>query len=481
MTGSATYARDVDVASAARDRLDAAAAAAHTVETAQRQLVAALLELWPTSAWVAAGATSAKRWLLAYTHCSEGEAHRLERLAGLCHRHPALAEAVLSGQLSLSRADTLGRAVTDEREPWLADSLDAFLRLNTDGRATDDWATAIRHWASLVDQERTVRQVPRHSLTLTQRLFGGGEIHADLSPSAFVNVASALDGWTDDPDPKAAPYQRSLGERRADALDDIAAASMRTFADTTEPDWDTDDWGDGDGDGDDGEDSAAGDTFDGWAPTDTLDEALTERDELDLTDPLEQLEAIRRRLRRAERCRRRRARRRTRARSDVRVNVHIDLRTLAGLRDIDDLDDLILRGDGWRLTKEAAERLLCDTALVAILFDGKGHILDANDAAETWTPRQRRAIAARDRHCVFPSCTRPPRHCDVHHVEHREHDGPSKVSNGALLCRFHHRLLHEYGWTLSVIDGRWVAADAHGTTWTGRPRAPDRATAKTPS
>src|SRR3546814_2964040 len=59
----------------------------------------------------------------------------------------------------------------------------------------------------------------------------------------------------------------------------------------------------------------------------------------------------------------------------------------------------LLRSDGWRLTKQAAERLLCDTAMVAVLFDGKGHILDANDDAERWTPRQRRAIAARDRHC----------------------------------------------------------------------------------
>src|SRR3546814_20719494 len=121
--------------------------------------------------------------------------------------------------------------------------------------------------------------------------------------------------------------------------------------------------------------------------------------------------------------------------------------------------------------------LLCDTAMVAVLFDGKGHILDANDAAETWTPRQRRAIAARDRHCTFPSCTRPPRHCDVHHLEHRHEGGPTKTSNGALLCRFHHRLLHEYGWTLTVEDGRWTATDRHGHRWTGHPRAPAQPTA----
>ena len=114
-----------------------------------------------------------------------------------------------------------------------------------------------------------------------------------------------------------------------------------------------------------------------------------------------------------------------------------------------------------------------------MLFDGKGTILDANDAAERWTDKQRRAITARDKHCVFPSCTRPPRYCDIHHLEHQADGGPTRTSNGALLCRHHHRLLHEHGWQLSVHHGRWVATDPHGTTWTGRPRAPDQPTAKT--
>jgi len=468
MPGPATFAQRSDAAAVARERLDRAAAAAAAVESAQRSLLAELLSLWPTSAWLAAGATSAKRWLLTYTHCSEPEAHRLERAAGLCHRHPSLAEAVLSGALSLARLDVLGRAAIDEREPWLAGVLDALLRLNARGVADEDWSTAVRFWAERVDEERTVRQIPRHSLSMTQRLFGGGEIHADLSPSAFLNVATALDAWTDDPDPADAPHQRGLGERRADALDDLCAASLRTFEDHTDTSR-----------SDDHEPDLP---FDGWAPTDDLDEALADTDApLDPGDSLDHLELIRRRLRRAEDCRRRRDRRRTRARSDARVNVHIDLRTLAGLRELDDLDGLVRRGDGWRLTKDAAERLLCDSAMVAVLFDGPGHVLDVNDQAERWTARQRRAIAARDRHCVFPSCSRPPRHCDVHHLRHLEDGGPTRTSNGALLCRFHHRLLHEHGWILSVEDGRWIATDHHGQRWAGRPRPPDEPTAKSAS
>ncbi|HEU5083144.1 MAG TPA: hypothetical protein VFU14_07380, partial [Acidimicrobiales bacterium] len=64
MTGSATYAASADTAALARERLDRAAGFAAQVEDAQRQLLGSLISLWPTSAWLAAGATSAKRWLL---------------------------------------------------------------------------------------------------------------------------------------------------------------------------------------------------------------------------------------------------------------------------------------------------------------------------------------------------------------------------------------------------------------------------------
>jgi hypothetical protein len=121
--------------------------------------------------------------------------------------------------------------------------------------------------------------------------------------------------------------------------------------------------------------------------------------------------------------------------------------------------------------------LLCDSQLVATLFDGKTKLLDATEAAERFSRSQRRAMAARDGHCVFPSCTRPPRHCDAHHLKPREHHGPTRTDNGALLCRFHHRLIHEYGWELLVNDtGHWLAVDPHGHRWTGRPAmvAPDQ-------
>ena len=175
------------------------------MERSQRALLAGLLDLWPTSAWIAAGASSAKAWLLAYTGLSEREAFRLPRIAALCDTHPRLADAVLSGAISLRRTEKLAVAVTDERAPFLAGSLQALLDL--DAATTDDTAfdEALRYWTARVDEHLAPRRDHPHKLVASQRLFGGGEIHADLAPSAFLNVMGALDAWTQDPDPTAHP------------------------------------------------------------------------------------------------------------------------------------------------------------------------------------------------------------------------------------------------------------------------------------
>lgn len=450
MAGSATYARDADVASSARARLDRAAALIHPMHSAQRSVVAALAELWPTSAWLVAGMRSARQWLVTHAGVSMGEARRLERIAELCTRDVRLLDAVVDGSLPLGRADRLAVAVTDERAPWLSGSVDSLLSVSGDDDAFD---ATVRFWRALVDQELAPRRVQRQSLTFSRRLFGGGEIHGSLSPAAFENVESAVSAFTQGPDPADAPYQRTLSERRADGLDDLAS-----FALTHDPDdLPEDDLED--------EELRAEDTYDGSYPGDSLDEALDPANE-----GLDGLELLRVRIRKADRQQRRRAMRRVRARSGVTVNVAIDLKTLADARTVGDLDGLVLRGEGWNLAKGAAEQLLCDSALVATLFAGATEVLDANDAAERFSKRQRRAIAARDHHCVFPGCTRLPRHCDVHHLEERAEGGATTVANGCLLCRFHHRLLHQHRWKLSRdTDGVWLATDPHGIEWKGRP------------
>ena len=47
----------------------------------------------------------------------------------------------------------------------------------------------------------------------------------------------------------------------------------------------------------------------------------------------------------------------------------------------------------------------------------------------------RRALNFRDGGCAFPGCTRRPRRCHAHHVDHWGNHGPTALDNLTLLCR----------------------------------------------
>jgi hypothetical protein len=71
-------------------------------------------------------------------------------------------------------------------------------------------------------------------------------------------------------------------------------------------------------------------------------------------------------------------------------------------------------------------------------------------SSRLFSPSQRRLLALRDGGCRFPGCHRPPSFTDAHHVHSWLDGGATDVANGLLLCRFHHRLVHEGGWTITV-------------------------------
>jgi hypothetical protein len=59
----------------------------------------------------------------------------------------------------------------------------------------------------------------------------------------------------------------------------------------------------------------------------------------------------------------------------------------------------------------------------------------------------RRALEVRDGGCRFPGCNNR-RWVDAHHIRHWAAGGETKLENLILLCRRHHRLLHEGGYTV---------------------------------
>ena len=88
--------------------------------------------------------------------------------------------------------------------------------------------------------------------------------------------------------------------------------------------------------------------------------------------------------------------------------------------------------------------------------------LNLGRATRVVHPAQRSALAVRDGGCVFPGCDRPLSWCDAHHVRHWVHGGPTDLNNLALLCRAHHRAVHEGGWHLARgPDGRFSATPPH--------------------
>uniref|UniRef100_UPI000379E63C HNH endonuclease signature motif containing protein n=1 Tax=Actinopolymorpha alba TaxID=533267 RepID=UPI000379E63C len=77
-----------------------------------------------------------------------------------------------------------------------------------------------------------------------------------------------------------------------------------------------------------------------------------------------------------------------------------------------------------------------------------------SDGTRFFTGRLRKLLELRDRGCAFPGCDRPPAWCDGHHVRSWLEGGPTTLSNGALLCGHHHRLIHQDTWQVQLAaDG----------------------------
>jgi hypothetical protein len=93
-------------------------------------------------------------------------------------------------------------------------------------------------------------------------------------------------------------------------------------------------------------------------------------------------------------------------------------------------------------TRARVEAVLCDARISRVLLDPSGQVLSLESVKDQITPAQRRAVSARDRHCLARGCTRPPAFCDVHHLTSRADGGPTTVENLGLLCRRHHVLWH---------------------------------------
>jgi len=121
------------------------------------------------------------------------------------------------------------------------------------------------------------------------------------------------------------------------------------------------------------------------------------------------------------------------------VVVHVDAPVLA---DPDQPGQSVLE-DGARVSAETSRRLACDASRVVMRHDRDGHVVEIGARTRTIPPALRRVLHHRDRGCRFPGCGLPLG--EGHHVRHWAEGGPTTLSNLALLCRRHHRAVHEEG------------------------------------
>jgi hypothetical protein len=111
---------------------------------------------------------------------------------------------------------------------------------------------------------------------------------------------------------------------------------------------------------------------------------------------------------------------------------------------------------------EAVRELVCDASLTRVVMRGSSEVLDVGRRTPVVSPAIRRAVVIRDRGCVFPGCDRPHTWCDAHHVRHWADGGATAVSNLVLLCRRHHRAVHD-GFGLRMEGERPVFSRPDGS------------------
>ncbi len=118
--------------------------------------------------------------------------------------------------------------------------------------------------------------------------------------------------------------------------------------------------------------------------------------------------------------------------------------------------------DGSWLSGPTLLRLACDAGLVAAKVDGAGRVLDVGRKLRTVPPAMLRALWLRDGHCRFPGCE-SRLGLEAHHAIHWAHGGPTSLANLLLLCKFHHRALHEDGFGVETGEqGALLFRDPQG-------------------
>jgi Domain of unknown function (DUF222)/HNH endonuclease len=125
--------------------------------------------------------------------------------------------------------------------------------------------------------------------------------------------------------------------------------------------------------------------------------------------------------------------------------------------------------DGAVVPPQALRRLLCTARTQTVLEDRAGDAVGLGRMTREPSAWMIRQVRYRDRGCRFPACGARA-FTEAHHVRWWRHGGRTDLDNLVLICSFHHRLVHEHGWSMRRdADGtlRWFTRD--GTRYRAGP------------
>ena len=411
------------------------AALAERINAAEARMMTLIADFDRRGGWKDGGYSSCAEWLAWRLGMKIGPARERVRAARALENLPQTADALASGTISYTKVRALTRVATPEQEGELL----KFARASSAAKLE----RTLRMWKKLSrDEELTAEQARRRSRTFSVFVDGDGMyvVKGRLEPEVGAVLKRAVEAASD-----------ALFRREGDG----GGGSRESGA------------------GAGGDQGRAGAGSSGNHAGNARPKPKQRR--ADAVGLLAE-RALAAGFGGGE-CREPRARPRvesgTRA-ERYQVMVHCDASTLAaeGEPGRSDLD-------GIRVSAETSRRMACDAAVVAMVHAEDGSVLNVGRRTRTIPPHIRRALEERDRGCRFPGCG--CQFTEAHHVKHWADGGETSLRNTVLLCRRHHRAVHEGRVKVSVArDGTVLFVTPKGRMLVDAPSRPTLGNARVP-
>ncbi len=346
------------------------------------------------------GAAGTTQWLQRSCGLAPQRARSVVKTARFVGEHPETQRMLATRDVALPKIEALAQQVRGRRDALYKDHAETLLDLAT-SLSYRDFTKALRHWVVLADDVLTDREhmerheVRRLHISTTMHGMVAGEFF--LEPVAGQRLIRALDALTP-PDAQDVPGgPRTLPQRRADALAELAARYL----------------------------SASGRSTKLSGSSGSSDETSPDRP--------------------------------GRFVPHLAVNVMVDLATLTEDPGPTDWSSVRSEIDGiGPVGRSTIRRIICDGHLRRVIVDSQSNVINQGRATRFATPAQRAALVVRDGGCI--GCGRPSHWTEVHHVRGWVNaSGETNLDELVLVCQRCHTLVHEGGWRVERrSDGRFA-------------------------